>query len=200
MSLNLDGLALELTHDAVYEPSDDSLLLAKYSGNLKGKILDIGCGCGIQALVNASKNPENRVLGIDINREAVKCSAYNARRNAIENVSFAVSDLFSEIPKERFDGLIFNPPYLPTVKSEKIEGELNRAFDGGPDGRMVIDRFLSGFDEYLSDDGTLLMLQSSLNDVEKTISILEEKRFMVEVKEGASFFFEKLYVLEAKRK
>ena len=198
MRMEVDGLLFEVT-PAVYEPSDDSFLLAKYSEKLKGTILDVGCGCGIHAIVNAKKNPENSVLGIDINRAAIACAAYNASLNRIKNISFIPSNLFEKVGERHFNGIIFNPPYLPTEKHERIGSGLNDAFDGGKDGRLILDRFLLNFDRYLSEGGTLLLMQSSLNDMEKTVSALEEKAFSVTIRDRMEFFFEKLYVLEARR-
>ena len=199
MRVEVEGLDLELIPE-VYEPSDDSFLLMKYSKRLKGSVLDVGCGSGIQALANAKNNPDNMVTGIDVNPKAVECSRHNAKLNGIENAEFLESDLFEKIPEREFDAIIFNPPYLPTSKDEKLKGKINNAFDGGKDGRLVVDRFLMQFDGYLSPEGKLLLLQSSLNNLEKTKVMLEKKEFGVKILDEASFFFEKLYVIEAKRK
>ncbi len=198
MRIKVDGLELEIP-PAVYEPSDDSLLLLKYSKTLKGRVLDVGCGCGIQALANARENPDNFVLGVDINPVAVQAARYNAAINGIKNAFFSQSDIFESIPESRFDGIIFNPPYLPTKAEEKIGGPLNHAFDGGEDGRAVIDVFLYDVEKHLTDEGVLLLLHSELNDVGKTTAALKKKGFSVLVKDSVPFFFEMLYVLEARR-
>ncbi len=198
MRIEMGGMVFEVP-DNVYEPSDDSLLLLKYSGSLKGKVLDMGCGCGIQALTNAKNNPDNFVLGVDVNPSAVQASRYNASMNRIKNAFFSESNLFEGIEHSRFHGIIFNPPYLPTADDEKIKSSLNYAFDGGKDGRFVIDSFLYDFEKHLEDNGVLLLLQSELNNVEKTIAVLEEKDFMVSIRDRAEFFFEKIYVIEARR-
>jgi len=198
MRIKLDGLSFEVPQD-VYGPSDDSMLLAKYAKELKGSVLDVGCGCGIQAITNAKHNPKNLVFGVDINRVAVECSRYNASFNGIKNASFEKSDLFDNVPENHFDAIIFNPPYLPTEKHERINSELNHAFDGGLDGRIIVDRFLFEFEKHINEEGVLLMVQSSLNNLEKTIAILEEKDFSVMIRGRAEFFFEKLYVVEARR-
>jgi len=197
--MEVEGLRLELIPE-VYEPSDDSFLLMKYSKNLKGSVLDVGCGSGIQSLANAKSNPKNTVTGVDINPKAVECSRYNAKLNGIENSEFFESDLFENVPGKSFDSIVFNPPYLPTSTDEKLRGRINDAFDGGRDGRLVIDRFLMHFDRRLSLEGKLLLLQSSLNDLEKTEEMLGRKGFGVKRIDESSFFFEKLYVIEAKRK
>ncbi|NYZ76808.1 methyltransferase [Candidatus Micrarchaeota archaeon] len=199
MRIEVDGLVLEVPPQ-VYVPAEDSFLLVKHSAGLRGQVLDIGCGCGIQALVNAKRNPGNGVLGVDLNRRAVECSRYNAAKNGIKNASFAVSDLFENVPEKKFDAVIFNPPYLPTAKGEHVRGPLDSAFDGGEDGRRVIDRFLPEFEKHLACDGRLLMLQSSLNDIGKTVSGLEKRGLSVSIMEEQKLFFEKICVVEARRK
>ena len=185
---------------SVYSPAEDSFLLAKHSVTLKGRILDFGCGSGIQALANAKANPSNEVIGVDINPEAVACATGNAKRNKIRNARFVVSDLFGSLNgmEGKFDGIIFNPPYLPDIESESkfvLRAEL--ALGGGITGREITNRFLGEFDAYLNGSGVLLLLQSSINGIDETIRKLEEKGFAAEIVSQESFFFEKLYVLKA---
>ena len=101
---------LKMKEDIVYEPAEDSFLLAeqvkKYA---KGKVLDLGTGSGIlaeTALINTKE-----VLATDINEEAVK-------RLKQKGINARFSDLFSHIT-EKFNLIIFNPPYLPTERNEK---------------------------------------------------------------------------------
>lgn len=185
--------------NSVYEPAEDTYLLAKYAKDLKGIIIEIGIGSGYVSLVNAKSNPQNKVFGVDLNPEAVENAKHNAIKNNISNVNFFVSDLFSSV-RGMFDAIVFNPPYLPTEKKERVKGELNRAFDGGKDGRKILDVFLAGFGKHLKTKGTLLLVHSSLNNQDKTISILKNKGFKVEILEERSFFFEKLLLLKAARK
>jgi release factor glutamine methyltransferase len=108
------------------------------------------------------------------------------------------SNLFGAVKKtEKFDLILFNPPYLPTTNSERVSGPLNAAFDGGRGGRKVLDEFLKEFDKHLKPNGTLLLIQSSLNNLEKTKRELAKKKFKVEILETQPFFFEKLYLLQA---
>ncbi|MFH1261515.1 MAG: HemK2/MTQ2 family protein methyltransferase [Candidatus Micrarchaeota archaeon] len=191
---------------SVYEPAEDSFMLAKGAAELKGKILEIGCGSGIVSLSNARQNPGNHVLGVDINPDAVECASQNAGQNKIKNAEFMEGDLFSAIAhsdridkKTKFDAILFNPPYLPTDREDRVKGKLNHAFDGGDDGRKVLDRFLGEFDAYLKSGGTLFLVQSSLNNPEKTKSILAIMGYKLEITEQQDFFFEKLYLFKVRK-
>lgn len=185
--------------DDVYPPSEDSYLLAEAARFLRGSILEMGCGCGLASLMCAKADPENFVLGVDINPSAVRCAQQNADRNRLTNAIFIVSDLFSKVGVQRFDAIIFNPPYLPTTESEQLAGPLNHAFDGGSDGRKVLDRFFDEFDHYLKPGGTLLLIQSSLNDVEKTQSRLEKMGYKVRFMDSENFFFESIFLIKAEK-
>jgi len=197
MELSFEGLSLRVP-ESVYAPAEDSIMLAKAARELQGKVLEIGCGSGIASLSAARAGCE--VLGVDINTAAVACAGENAARNGIRGTAFIQGDLFSPIPKSaNFDVIMFNPPYLPTNENERVGGPLNHAFDGGPDGRCVLDRFLMEFDCYLKPGGTLLLVQSSLNDAEKTEDKLRALGYKITNTASQSFFFESIYLIKAEK-
>ncbi|MBT3582279.1 methyltransferase, partial [Candidatus Woesearchaeota archaeon] len=100
--------------ESVYEPMEDSKLMQKaVQLRAKGKsILDVGTGSGIQA-ISASLAGAKEVWACDINPEAVKCAKANATSNKVE-VNVIQSNLFENVPKKKFDLIVFNPPYLPS--------------------------------------------------------------------------------------
>ncbi len=186
--MDYKGISIEVTRN-VYPPAEDSFMLAD-AARKAGSVLEIGCGSGIVSLAWAMAG--NEVLGVDINPEAVSCARENAKRNSI-SAKFIESDLFSNVGG-MYDAILFNPPYLPTDDSEKLEGNINHAFDGGQDGRLVLERFLNGLKSHLKKDGELFLIQSSLNNLESTKSELMEMGFSIEL-EKKDFFFEKLYLI-----
>lgn len=191
--LEYKGLIFDIPEE-VYEPADDSFMLAEEVEGLKAKkVLDVGTGSGIQAIVASGKARE--VVACDINPKAVKWAGHNAHLNGIENMEVILSDLLVNI-EGKFDLIIFNPPYLPS-NPEDAEDDLSRAWDGGVEGREVIDTFLAQFMDHLAENGTLLLLQSSRNNLEKTTGTLREMGLWTTIVAEESFFFEKLYVLRA---
>lgn len=184
----------------VYEPAEDSFLLANYASALSGRILDIGTGTGIAALSAASANPKNAVLGVDTNSAAVACAAANAKANRISNCKFLVSDLFAAIPRgEKFDAILFNPPYLPTTDSERLKNaEENAAYDGGKTGLEVFMRFAASAPPYLAPGGKVAVIATSLGGgIEKTARALEKHVGAARTVSQEPFFFEKIALLEA---
>jgi release factor glutamine methyltransferase len=192
------GISIEIPDD-VYPPSEDTELLAEAAAFLRGRILEMGCGSGAASLACAKADPHNFVLGVDISMSAVRCAQANADRNRLSNALFMASDLFSKVGVQRFDAIMFNPPYLPTDDSETVRGPLNHAFDGGADGRKVLDLFLDQFDAYLKPGGTLLLIQSSLNGCDKTQSKLEGMGYKVRMMDSDNFFFESIFLMKAEK-
>lgn len=187
-----------VVHAGVYYPAEDSLLLAKHVAlHVQGRVLDVGTGCGLQAVVASSRASE--VLGTDISPLAVANAAENAALNKARNCRFAQGDLFSNVSGQ-FDAIIFNPPYLPSAEEDATAGIIDKAWNGGSDGRAVIGRFLQEFPDFLAAKGVLLMLHSSLADTQKTLAYLRGNGFSAEVLERQRFFFEEICVILAQRR
>jgi release factor glutamine methyltransferase len=172
----------------VYEPSEDSYLLAR-AALLEIKegerFLDIGTGSGI--IASSLLRLGIWGVGTDISPQAVKC----ARLNGIEVIR---ADLFHGL-KGKFDLIIFNPPYLPTSEDERNVGWINRALDGGADGRTIIYRFLDEARDYLRPRGRIMLVVSSLTGISEIKNKMVELGFQVYESLRERFFFEEIVVL-----
>ena len=182
------------THPEVYEPAEDTFLFAE---NLKIKetdyVLEIGVGTGIISII-ASKTAA-KVVGVDINPHAVECTRKNAEHNKSFNIDVKEGDLFDPVEDEKFDLILFNTPYLPTDEDEKVDDQLEAAWDGGKEGRDTIDRFLDGLYDHLKPHGRVQLVQSSLSDIAKTLKRLEEIGFEAAVTAREHYFFEEVVVI-----
>ncbi|MCX8197757.1 MAG: methyltransferase [Candidatus Micrarchaeota archaeon] len=197
MEISFGSLRISVC-ESVYQPSEDSFLLAAYASSLSGKILDMGTGTGIVALAAASSNPRNDVVGLDISQKAVECAKKNAAANGVSNAVFFQSDLFSAT-SEKFDAILFNPPYLPTTREERLLlGDENLAYDGGESGLEVFRRFVSQAPSHLFLGGKIAVIGTSLGDgIEKAMEELESRVGPASVLAQESFFFEKIALIEA---
>jgi methylase of polypeptide subunit release factors len=74
------------------------------------RTLDLGCGCGIQALFAARHS--RQVIATDINPAALRYTHFNAQLNNIENVECRPGDLFEPVANEKFDLILSNPPFV----------------------------------------------------------------------------------------
>jgi release factor glutamine methyltransferase len=193
------GLQFHVPED-VYLPSDDSLLLAESFKVRDGEeVLELGCGCGINAILAAVK--ASRVVATDINPSAAEVTLYNAELNGLATrLDVRVGDLFDPIEAgEQFDVILFNPPYLPVMVAE-VRSRLAMAWQGGDDGRAVTDRFLDGARNHLKKVGRIYLVQSTLSHIEATVKRLEDEGFMVERVGEAKFSFETIVCIEARRR
>ncbi len=187
----LKDLKLEIP-EGVYEPDEDSLLLAE---NLvvksKDDVLDMGTGIGIQAIIAAKM--ARYVLGVDINSTAIEIAGINAKLNNINNIEFKISNLFEKVD-EKFDLIIFNPPYLPSYE----EDMLSASWAGGKNGAEVINKFLQSVANYLKPGGKFEILISSLNDPENIKKKFNENNLGFEIIARKKLWFEEIYVVLGK--
>ena len=105
--------------------------------------------------------------------------------------------MFEPVKNRKFDVILFNTPYLPTEDDEVIDDTINYAFDGGLNGRKVIDLFLNEVSNYLNDGGIVQLIQSSLSGNEETLDKLDEAGFIAEIVASEHFFFEDITLINA---
>ena len=193
-----DDLTFEVFEE-VYEPAEDSFLIAdavKEVVKLEDDVLDAGTGCGLLAVVAAKK--AHKVVATDLNPHAVECARLNARKNGLAgNVEVRLGDLFQPVLNtEKFDLILFNAPYLPSAPDDQ-KTWIERAWAGGPTGRLLIDRFIVEAPLQLKRNGKMLLAQSSLADIDKTLRKLSEKRLVARIVAEKKEPFEKIVVIQA---
>jgi len=187
-------------YENVYEPAEDSFLFAENLAVKKEEVvLDMGTGCGILGIIAADKAAKTVV--VDINPYAVRCAKENAKLNGVlEKIFFLRGDLFTPIrTEEKFDSILFNAPYLPSKPSED-KTWLVRAWAGGAAGRQVIDRFICQAPEYLKENGCILLMQSTLSNVNETSRKFRKSGLRTSIVARHSLpFFETIVLVKAKR-
>ena len=184
------------TDDNVYVPAEDSYLLADNLEIKKGQsVLEIGTGSGIVAMYASRLTDDITVT--DINFDACELARKNFAENGIENIEILWGNLFEVVENKKFDVILFNTPYLPTEDDEVLENTINYAFDGGLNGRKVIDLFLNEVGNHLNDGGIVQMIQSSLSGNDETLARLDELGFIAEIAASEHFFFEDITLINA---
>ena len=175
----------------VYFPREDSILLAetvKVSEN--SLVLDLGCGTGLIGLIAAKQ--KTKVLCSDINPKALNLTEKNAKENNLK-IKTVESNLFSEI-KGKFDFIFFNPPYV--IEEGKRNEWIDKALDGGKNGRKVIDKFIPEIKNHLNQKGKCFFLQSDLNGIRETEKKLKEQGLKWTIEKRKRLFFEELVVFK----
>ena len=184
------------TDDLVYIPSDDTFLLAENLEIKEGQsVLEIGTGSGLVSMYASLLTDD--VTATDINYNALELAEKNFKLNNINTIKLEFGDLFEPVKDKKFDVILFNTPYLPTDSDDIINDDLNYAFDGGLDGRKVIDRFIDQVSNHLNDKGIVQIIQSSLSDNDRTLDMFDRNGFVAEIAESEKFFFEEIVLINA---
>jgi release factor glutamine methyltransferase len=159
---------------------------------LQGRsVLDLGTGSGVCALVAARH--ARRVVAVDISSAAVRCARINAIANRLESrVDIRHGDLFEPVAEERFDLVLFNPPFLLGEPQDERDATW-RSSD-------VAVRFARQLDAHLTPEGEALLLLSSFgNACELFIHELRGQGFVLAPFARRRYINEMLTVLRVTR-
>lgn len=172
-----DPRLVGVVSDGVYAPQADSKLLIdvmdKMALALGSRVADLCTGSGVVA-INAAAQGASSVSAFDICQKAVRCARANAQVHDVDVEvflgSWARAQEFSP-----FDLVVCNPPYVPHDPGiEPVPDAVGpaRAWDAGPDGRMVLDPLCAAAPGLLADGGSLLVVQSEFSDPRRTLEAL----------------------------
>ena len=193
---------IEITvFDDVYEPAEDTELLAKHvNPSQDSEVLDMGCGSGIISIIAARNGA--KVTASDLNQSAFKNTQLNAAQHQVR-VKTVQSDLFQNLP-DKYDYVYFNPPYVPSeAEDEKLRQkhpQLSKAWDGGEQGRQVIREFIKQLPKHLKKNGQCLLVVSSKNDLHWALDQLSKHNMTARVIDEEHLFFETLHLLKITHK
>ncbi|MEV5551300.1 HemK2/MTQ2 family protein methyltransferase [Streptomyces sp. NPDC052309] len=162
-----------LVPPGVYAPQQDTALLARALSDesvpVGAAVLDVGTGTGALALAAARRG--GRVTAVDVSWRAVFAARVNAARAGL-HIRVLRGDLFAPVQGESFDLVLANPPYVPAPGGRRRPRGAARAWDAGPNGRMVLDGICREVPALLRPGGVLLLVQSALSDPGRTVGQL----------------------------
>jgi release factor glutamine methyltransferase len=119
------------------------------------RVLDMGTGTGVCALVAARR--ARQVVAVDINPAAVECATLNVRAHHCEQkIEVRCGDLYAPVAHERFDLILFNPPFLVGAP----QSDYDRAWRSTD----VVPRFAAGLQQHLTPGGAALVLLSTFGN------------------------------------
>ncbi|TQO22730.1 methyltransferase family protein [Paramicrobacterium agarici] len=118
------------------------------------RVLDLGTGCGIQAL-HAARHAKH-VVATDISDAALTTARLNADLNAVTNIEFRHGSLYEPVAGERFDRIVSNPPFVITPRRPGVPAYEYR--DGGLVGDEIVRTVIVGCADHLVPGGTVQML------------------------------------------
>jgi release factor glutamine methyltransferase len=152
-------------------------------------VLDMGTGSGICAIFAA--RIARRVVAVDINPAAVRCTRVNAMLNDLETrIDVREGDLFGPVAGERFDVVLFNPPFLLGVPIDDRDAAW-RSTD-------VAERFAAGLAGHLKPGGMAVLLLSTFGPAcARFESELRERGFRLAVIARRRFINETVTLVSA---
>ncbi len=177
---NLDGVEF-IIHPNVFSP--EQFFSTKWSAQTLSRhlkdiesFLEIGTGSGLITCYLATKNPSLMALATDINQYAVTNTQENICSLKLENrVRSLQSDVFSNIPKQKYDAIFWAMPFGFVEHGEELS-ILERAL--ADPGYQAIERYFSQVKNYLSKNGKAYFLWSKkLANNDRLNTFLKENRF-----------------------
>lgn len=133
---------------------------------LKGNILDVGCGYGVIDVI-LGKITNANYEGIDVNKRALHLAEMNIKLNNVSNVTFYESNVYENVNK-KYNFIITNPPI--------------RA------GKKIVYDIVMNARNYLLDDGVLYIVIRKEQGAKSMMRDLEEY-YKVEVLNKNKGFF-----------
>jgi release factor glutamine methyltransferase len=180
-----------VTPPGVFAPISDTRMLAdalrEQTLTSRACLLDLCTGSGALAVCAALRGVHD-VTAVDVSRRSVLAARLNARLNGVR-VRAVRGDLFAAVGPRRFDAIVANPPYVPAEAAAEGNGDgdrlpargLRRAWEGGRDGRAVLDRICAAAPDHLRPGGFVLLVHSSVNGLQQTVDRLADGGLEVDV-------------------
>jgi hypothetical protein len=153
----------DASQDVVAGVQGPSVTLAKLTRRTHvERALDLGTGCGIQALLAARH--AGHVVATDVNERALGVAAFNALLNEVENIEFRLGSGLEPVAGERFGLVTANPPYVISPESTYFYR------DSGLPGDTLCRQIVRGLPGVLTEGGYAHLLASWVSPLEGDVT------------------------------
>jgi release factor glutamine methyltransferase len=176
-------LMFEVTPDVLIPRPETEILVERAIKFLSIKsaprFCEIGVGSGCISVSVLHELSDASAVACDISEKALEVARRNAERNGVaERLHLIVSDVFDAVPKENFDALLSNPPYVPEIDFDTLQTEVRGyeptvALTSGEDGLNVIERLLAQAPSYLKPGG-MLLFEMGFNQSDKVRELIDD--------------------------
>jgi ribosomal protein L3 glutamine methyltransferase len=126
------------------------------------RVLDLCTGSGCIAIACAYAFDQAEIVASDISDDALEVAAINRDNHGLERrLQLIESDLFSDVPRQSFDIIVSNPPYVSEREMTELEREFSyepgKGLAAGETGMDIVVPILQQAGRYLSDHGILVV-------------------------------------------
>lgn len=177
------GLTFKVNEDVLIPRPDTETWLEKviqYHRNEQGlTVADLGTGSGAILLSFLYYCKEDTGVGVDISEKALALAEENGKNLKMDDrVTWRRGDYLTALEEgELFDGILTNPPYIPTGDirglAEEVRHEPMNALDGGADGLTFYRKLAEGAAEHLKDGG-FLAAEFGIHQAADVVNLLKE--------------------------
>lgn len=177
------GLTFKVNEDVLIPRPDTETWLEKviqYHRNEQGLyVADLGTGSGAILLSFLYYCKEDTGVGVDISEKALAVAEENGKNLKMDDrVTWRRGDYLTALEEgELFDGILTNPPYIPTgdIRGlvEEVRHEPMNALDGGADGLTFYRKLAEGAAEHLKDGG-FLAAEFGIHQAADVVNLLKE--------------------------
>ena len=186
------GLDFTVNPDVLIPRPETELIIEEALKFATGKnnisILDLCTGSGCIAITLAhelkKKNISAKIIASDISEKALEVARANATNHAVSNnISFIHSDLFSSIPKQEFNLIVSNPPYVNAALNDlspELKFEPALALYAQDRGLAVIQKISESVFDYLS-LGSLLLIEIGSEQAEFSRTLFNRQKENLEI-------------------
>ena len=137
------------------------------------EVLEIGSGSGV-VLAAVSELGAASLCAIDIELDAVQSGRDLLRQlGRADGAEFIHGDMWQPMAARRFGLIVANLPHFPMVRGD-FGGRLPSWSFGGPDGRLLLDRFLKGLPRHLAPGGRAVITHNGFVNLALTQAIVED--------------------------
>ena len=153
----------------------DTMLLGEFIEVYKeDTVLDFGTNTGALLLYASMFSPK-KLIGVDINKEAIELAKINMEKNNITNYELICQDIL-EYQAEEVDVIICNPPYFKTEEENKSENlALNLAKH---ESKLCLENLIPAIRRNLKNYGTLFFLYQT-SRMQEVINELSRNKFRI---------------------
>lgn len=103
----------------MFRMNTDTALLGQFMKIKENEtVLDIGTNNGA-LLLYASQYTKGKLIGVDVQKEAIELAAMNLKANHIENVELIAQDI-KDVNIEQVDVIVCNPPYFKVTHEKQM--------------------------------------------------------------------------------